>query len=66
MKVITKWLPLLAALTVGTIASAASPKMTWTLTGKEVKTCCCKKQNNGKLLCKLTGKTLDKCCCKGM
>ncbi len=45
---------------------AASPKMTFTLTGKEVKTCCCEKQKNGKLLCKLTGKTLDKCCCKGM
>jgi hypothetical protein len=45
---------------------AASPKMTCTLTGKEVKTCCCEKQKNGKLLCKLTGKTLDKCCCKGM
>jgi hypothetical protein len=49
MKVITKWLPLLAALTVGTIASAASPKMTWTLTGKEVKTCCCKKTEQRKI-----------------
>ncbi|HKP38404.1 MAG TPA: hypothetical protein VJT71_16210 [Pyrinomonadaceae bacterium] len=66
MKPITKWLPLMAALIVATIASAASPKMTCTLTGKEVKTCCCEKQKNGKLLCKLTGKTLDKCCCKGM
>jgi hypothetical protein len=47
-------------------AFAASPKMTCTLTGKEVKTCCCEKQKNGKLVCKLTGKTLDKCCCKGM
>jgi hypothetical protein len=31
-----------------------------------VKTCCCEKQKNGKLLCKLTGKTLDKYCCTGM
>jgi len=66
MKPIAKWLSLLVALAVGTIASAASPKMLRSLTGKEVKTCCCEKQNNGKLLCKLAGKTLDKCCCKGM
>jgi len=66
MKVITKWLPLLAALTVATIASAASSKMTCTLTGKEVKTCCCQQQKNGKLLCKLAKKEIDKCCCKGM
>lgn len=66
MKPITKWLPLMAALIIATIASAASPKMACTLTGKEVKKCCCEKQKNGKLLCKLTGKTLDKCCCKGM
>jgi hypothetical protein len=51
MKVIMKWLPLLAALTVATIASAASPKMTCTLTGKEVKTCCCEQQKNRKLFC---------------
>jgi hypothetical protein len=63
MKVITKWLPLLAALTVTTIASAASPKMTCTLTGKEVKTRCCQQQKNGKLLCKLAKKEVDKCCC---
>ena len=66
MKAITKWLPLMAALTIATIGSAAFPKMICTLTGKEVKTCCCENQKNGKLLCKLTGKTLDKCCCKGM
>ena len=66
MKVITKWLPLLAILAVGTIASAAAPKMTCTLTGKEVKPCCCETQKDGKFLCKLTGKTLDKCCCTGM
>ena len=66
MKVITKWLPLLAALTVATIASAASSKMTCTLTGKEVKTCRCQQQKNGKLLCKLAKKEIDKCCCKGM
>jgi hypothetical protein len=50
MNVITKWLPLLAALTVAAIASAASPKMTYTLTGKDVKACCCEQQKNGKLL----------------
>ena len=66
MKVITKWLPLLAALTVATIASAASPTLVCTLTGKEVKTCCCEQQKDGKLLCKLANKTIDKCCCKGM
>ena len=66
MKPITKWLPLLAALAIGTIASAAAPKMVCSFTGKEVKTCCCEKQKNGKFLCKLTGKTLDKCCCTGM
>jgi len=37
-----------------------------TLTGKEVKKCCCETQKDGKFLCKLTGKTLDKCCCTGM
>src|SRR2546430_5493277 len=66
MKGIRKWLPLLAALTVATMASAASPKMTCTLTGKEVKTCCCQQQKNGKLLCKLAKKDVDTCCCKGM
>ena len=64
MKSITKWLPLLAAIAVASIASAASPKLVCTLTGKELKTCCCETQK--KFLCKLTGKTLDKCCCKGM
>jgi hypothetical protein len=66
MKLITKWLPLLAVLAVGTIAFAASPKMTCTLTGKEVKTCCCEPQKNGKLMCKLAKKEVDKCCCTGM
>ena len=66
MKLITKWLPLLAALTIGTIAFAASPKMKCTLTGKEVKTCCCEPQKNGKLFCKLAKKEVDKCCCTGM
>lgn len=66
MKLLTKWVPLTAALAVATVLSAASPKMTCTLTGKEVKTCCCETQKNGKLLCKLTGKTLDKCSCTGM
>ena len=66
MKRMTKWLPVLAALMVATITSAASPKMVCTLTGKEVKTCCCETQKDGKFLCKLTGKTLDKCCCTGM
>jgi hypothetical protein len=44
-------------------AFAASPNMACTLTGKEVKTCCCQQQKNGKFVCKLNGKTLDKCCC---
>jgi hypothetical protein len=66
MKRMTKWLPVLAALMVATITSAASPKLVCSLTGKEVKTCCCETQKNRKFLCKLTGKTLDKCCCTGM
>ena len=66
MKSITKWLPVLAAIAVAAVASAASPNLVCTLTNKEVKTCCCETQKNGKFLCKLTGKTLDKCCCTGM
>ena len=67
MKLTTKWLPLLTVLVVGTVAFAASPKkMTCTLTGKEVKTCCCEQQTNGKLFCKLAKKQIDKCCCTGM
>ena len=66
MKRITKWLPLIAALAIGTIASGASQRMTCTLTGKEVKTCCCEQQKNGKLLCKLAKKEVDKCCCTVM
>ena len=66
MKLITKWLPLLAALVIATMGSAASQKMTCTLTGKEVKACCCESQKNGKLLCKLAKKEVDKCCCTGM
>ena len=67
MKVIGKWLPLLTALTIGTLASAATPiTMKCTLTGKEVKTCCCEPQKNGKLLCKLAKKQVDRCCCSGM
>ena len=66
MKSITKWLPLLAAITLAAMASAASPKLVCTLTGKELKTCCCEQQKNGKLFCKLAKKEVDKCCCKGM
>ena len=66
MKRITKWLPLLAAIAVAGIPSAASPKLVCTLTNKEVKTCCCEQQKNGKLFCKLAKKEVDKCCCKGM
>ena len=66
MKMITNWLPLLATLAIGTIASAASPTMKCTLTGKEVKTCCCEQQKNGKLFCRLAKKEVDKCCCTGM
>ena len=66
MKSITKWLPLLAAIALAAVASAASPKLVCTLTGKELKTCCCEQQKNGKLFCKLANKEVDKCCCKGM
>ena len=66
MRLMTKLLPLLAALSVATIASAASPKMTCSLTGKKVKTCCCEKQKDGKLFCTLAKKTIEKCCCKRM
>jgi hypothetical protein len=67
MKAIMKWLPLLAAMAIGTLVSAATPStMKCTLTGKEVKACCCEPQKNGKLLCKLAKKEVDKCCCTGM
>ena len=66
MKSVAKWLPLLAAIAFAAVASAASQKMVCSLTGKEVKTCCCEIQKNGTFLCKLTGKTLEKCCCTGM
>lgn len=66
MNKIKKWLPLIAVLAVAAIVSAASPTMKCTLTGKEVKTCCCEKQKNGKLFCKLAKKEVDKCCCTGM
>jgi hypothetical protein len=48
------------------VAFDAPQTMTCTLTGKEVKTCCCEPQKNGKLLCKLANKEVDQCCCKGM
>ncbi len=66
MKVSRKWLPVMAVLAIAGVGFAASPKMTCTLTGKEVKTCCCEQQKNGRLLCKLAKKEVDKCCCKGM
>jgi hypothetical protein len=66
MRTTAKWLPLLAALAMATTASAASSKMTCTLSGKEVAKCCCEMQKDGKMLCTLTKKTVDKCCCKGM
>jgi hypothetical protein len=66
MKMIPKWLLLLAALAIGTAVCAASPKMKCTLTGKEVETCCCEQQKNAKLFCKLAKKEVDKCCCTGM
>lgn len=55
---------ILTALTLG--ALGAPETMTCTLTGKEVKTCCCEPQKNGRLLCKLANKEVDQCCCKGM
>jgi len=66
MNRLRKLLPLLVAIAIGSVASTASQKMTCTLTGKEVKTCCCEPQKNGKLLCKLAKKEVDKCCCTGM
>jgi hypothetical protein len=56
-------MPLIAATVFASAAFAASSNQVCTLTGKKVKTCCCEKQSNGKLLCKLTSKTVDKCCC---
>ena len=67
MKAIMKWTPFLCAFAIGTIASAATPNtMRCMLTGKEVKTCCCEQQKNGKLFCKLAKKEVDKYCCTGM
>lgn len=65
MKTIMKWLPLVAVMAIGTLVSAASP-MKCTLTGKEVKACCCEQQKNGNLFCKFAKKEVDKCCCTGM
>lgn len=64
MKTLALALMVAALLTGG--AFGAEQKLYCTLANKEVKTCCCEQQKNGKLLCKLTGKTVDKCCCKGM
>lgn len=67
MKEIMKWLSILAVLAIGTLVSGATPKaMKCTLTGKEVKTCCCEERSNGKMFCKLAKKEIDKCCCSGM
>ena len=66
MKTTTRWLALIATLASATLIPAASPKLTCTLTGKELTKCCCVPQKDGKLLCTLTKKTIDKCCCKGM
>ncbi len=63
MTQLKKWLPMLAAVTVGAVALAGSPKFVCGLTGKESTKCCCE-QKDGKLVCKDTGKTLDACCCK--
>ena len=63
MKQLKTWLPMLAALTVGTVAFAAEPtNYKCGLTGKEAKECCCETKD-GKLVCKNTGKVLEKCCC---
>jgi len=35
-----------------------------TLTGKNIKKCCCVEQRDGKLYCKLAKKTIEKCCCE--
>ncbi len=39
------------------------PAIHCTLTGKNVKKCCCE-QREGKLYCTLAKKTIDKCCCE--
>jgi len=56
----------LALAVLATSAFGTAEKMKCTLTGKEVKTCCCEQQKNGKLFCKLAKKEVDKCCCTGM
>lgn len=66
MKNITKWLAAIAILAGAMLIAAESPKMTCTLTGKELPECCCVPQKGGKLLCTLTKQTIEKCCCKGM
>jgi len=66
MKMLKRWLPLPLIMVIASVTLAASSKMTCTLTGKEVKKCCCEQQKNGKLFCKLAKKEVDKCCCKGM
>jgi len=63
MRRMKKWLPLVAAATVGVTALAGSTKFVCGLTGKESDKCCCE-QRDGKLVCKNTGKILDACCCQ--
>jgi hypothetical protein len=44
-------------------AQKNEPGIHCTLTGKNVKKCCCE-QREGKLYCTLAKKTIDKCCCE--
>ena len=66
MKRLKRWLPLTVLMVMASVTLAASSKMTCSLIGKEVETCCCEQQKNGKLFCKLAKREVDECCCKGM
>lgn len=44
-------------------APKKEPGIRCTLTGKNVKKCCCE-QREGKLYCTLAKKTIEKCCCE--
>ena len=55
-------LMLVGLLAIGS-AAFAEGTLVCTLTGKEIKSCCCE-QRNGKLYCTLAKKEIKECCCK--
>jgi hypothetical protein len=63
MTQLKKWLRLVAAAALGSLALAGSAKIVCGLTGEPSDECCCEQQGD-KLVCNNTGAMLDACCCK--